>query len=210
MSTVIGSLRPVLSRGQLRLPAAGLAACIFAIACVAWLTAAPRPAAAADPAVKFMAQVGRELMAAARTRSPGVMASVIERYGDVSYIGLYSLGSYRTQLSIADRVTYYSGMVRFISRYAATEAPKYPVARVEWADQSIRGANGIMVDSKVVLGDGSEYEVRWLLTKIGDSYKVRDAMVVGFWMTPFLKKLFEDYIAQNGGNPSALIAALNR
>jgi phospholipid transport system substrate-binding protein len=39
---------------------------------------------------------------------------------------------------------------------------------------------------------------------------VRDAMVVGFWMTPFLKKLFEDYIAENGGNPSALVAALNR
>ena len=210
MSRVVGSLRPVLSRWQFRLPAAGLSACLFAVVCVAWLTAAPRPAAAADPAVKFMAQVGRELVAAARTRSPGVMASVIQRYGDVSYIGLYSLGSYRTQLSVADRVTYYGGMVRFISRYAATEAPKYPVARVEWADQSIRGANGTMVDSKVVLEDGSEYEVRWLLSKIGDSYKVRDAMVVGFWMTPFLKKLFEDYIAQNGGNPSALVAALNR
>jgi phospholipid transport system substrate-binding protein len=210
MFTVIGSLRPAMSRWQFRLPAAGFSACVFAMACVAWLTAAPRPAAAADPAVKFMAQVGRELMAAARTRSPGIMASVIQRYGDVSYIGLYSLGSYRGQLSTADRVTYYGGMVRFISRYAATEAPKFPVARVEWSDQSFRGANGIMVDSKVVLEDGSEYEVRWLLSKIGDSYKVRDAMVVGFWMTPFLKKLFEDYIAQNGGNPSALVAALNR
>jgi phospholipid transport system substrate-binding protein len=210
MSTVIGSLRPVRSRWQFRLPAAVFSVCLFALASAVWLTAAPRPAAAADPAVKFMAQVGRELMAAARTRSPGVMASVIQRHGDVSYIGLYSLGSYRAQLSVADRVTYYGGMVRFISRYAATEAPKYPIARVEWSDQSIRGANGIMVDSKVVLEDGGEYEVRWLLSKVGDSYKVRDAMVVGFWMTPFLKKLFEDYIAQNGGNPSALVAALNR
>jgi phospholipid transport system substrate-binding protein len=177
---------------------------------VAWFAAIPQPAAAADPAVKFMAQVGRELMAAARTRSPGVIASVIQRYSDVSYIGLYSLGSYRSQLSTADRVTYYGGMVRFISRYAASEAPKYPIARVEWVDESIRGANGVMVDSKIVLEDGSEYEVRWLLAKSGDSYKVRDAMVVGFWMTPFLKKLFEDYIAENGGNPSALVAALNR
>lgn len=210
MSTVIGSLRPVRSGWQFRLPAVVLSACLFAAASAAWLTAAPRPAAAADPAVKFMAQVGRELMAAARTRSPGVIASVIQRHGDVSYIGLYSLGSYRAQLSVADRVTYYGGMVRFISRYAATEAPKYPIARVEWSDQSIRGASGIMVDSKVVLEDGSEYEVRWLVSKVGDSYKVRDAMVVGFWMTPFLKKLFEDYIAQNGGNPSALVAALNR
>src|SRR5262249_602571 len=109
-----------------------------------------------------------------------------------------------------ERATYYNGMVRFISRYAATEAPKYPVARVEWAEESIRGANGLMVDSKVILEDGSEYEVRWLLSQYGGSYKGRDARGLGFWMTPFLKKLFEDYIAQNGGNPRALVAALNR
>jgi phospholipid transport system substrate-binding protein len=74
----------------------------------------------------------------------------------------------------------------------------------------VRGASGVMVDSKVTMEDGSVYEIRWLLAKYGDSYKVRDAMVVGFWMTPFLKQLFENYIAENGGNPSALVAALNR
>lgn len=168
------------------------------------------PAAAADPAVQFMAKVGRELTAAARTRSPGVMSTVLQRYADVSYIGLFSLGSYRNQLTPPERNTYYSGMVKFIGRYAATEAPKYTVAKVEWADQSVKGANGIMVDSKVTLADGGTYDVRWLLVPYGGGYKVRDAMVLGLWMTPFLKKLFEDYIAQNGGNPRALVAALNR
>ena len=168
------------------------------------------PALAADPAVVFMAEVGRELTRAARTRSPGVMANVIQRYGDVHVIGNYSLGAYRARLAETDREAYYSGMVRFISRYAAGEAPKYPVARVEWANQSMRAPSGVTVDSKVVLSDGTEYEVRWLLGRYGSSYKVRDAMVLGFWMTPFLKKLFEDYIAQNGGNPRALTTALNR
>ena len=101
-------------------------------------------------------------------------------------------------------------MVRFIGRYAATQAPKFPVAKVEWANESIRGSNGIMVDSTITLADGSAYDVRWLLAKRGKSYKVRDAMVLGLWMTPFLKQLFEDYIAQNGGNPRALVAVLNR
>jgi phospholipid transport system substrate-binding protein len=210
MSTLFGTLRGSRLAWLRRFPAGGVSGCILAIACVAWLTTAPSPAVAADPAVKFMAQVGRELMAAARTRSPGVMASVIQRYGDVSFIGLYSLGSYRSQLSGPERVTYYDGMVRFISRYASSEAPKYPVAKVEWSDESIRGANGLMVDSKVTLEDGSVYEVRWLLAQYGSTYKVRDAMVMGFWMTPFLKNLFEDYIAQNGGNPRALVAALTR
>ena len=210
MSIVTATLRSIASQWRPRLAAAAFSGCIFTISALAGLTAAPQRAVAVDPAVKFMAQVGRELMAAARTRSPAVMASVIQRYGDVSYIGLYSLGSYRNQLSAEERTKYYEGMVRFISRYASSEAPKYPVARVEWSDQSFRGANGLMVDSKVFLEDGSAYEVRWLLVRYGDTYKVRDAMVVGFWMTPFLKNLFEDYIAQNGGNPRALVAALNR
>jgi phospholipid transport system substrate-binding protein len=186
------------------------AGCISATLLAFWVGAAAPPARAADPAVVFMAQVGKELMAAARTRSPGVMANVIERYGDVAQIGLYSLGEYRSRLALAERPSYYSGMARFIGRYAANEAPKYPVMRVEWANQSVRGASGLMVDSRVVLADGSAYDVRWMLFKYGNTYKVRDAMVLGFWMTPFLKNLFEDYITKNGGNPRALTTALSR
>ncbi|HWB46072.1 MAG TPA: ABC transporter substrate-binding protein [Hyphomicrobiaceae bacterium] len=156
-----------------------------------------------------MSKVARDLMAAARTRSPGVMANAIQRYGDIAYIGLYSLGTYRAQLAATDHASYYAGMVRFISRYAAGEAPKYPIARVEWSEQSTKGSNGVFVDCKVVVEGGGDYDVRWLLVKQGASYKVRDAMVLGLWMTPFLKKLFEDYIAQNGGNPRALLMALN-
>jgi phospholipid transport system substrate-binding protein len=33
---------------------------------------------------------------------------------------------------------------------------------------------------------------------------------MGFWMSPFLKNLFEAYIGENGGNPQALVIALNR
>ena len=40
--------------------------------------------------------------------------------------------------------------------------------------------------------------------------KVRDAQVVGFWMTSFLDNLFQNYISENGNNPRALVLALNR
>jgi len=193
-----------------RFCASSAAAWLWAGLFAMWLGVTAAPVHAADPAVVFMAQVGRELMAAARTRSPSAMASVVERHADVTQIGLYSLGEYRTRLPHAERPGYFTGMARFIGRYAAGEAPKYPVARVEWVDQSMRTSSGIAVDSRIVLADGSAYEVRWLLSKYGTGYKVRDAMVLGFWMTPFLKNLFEDYIAKNGGNPRALTAALNR
>jgi phospholipid transport system substrate-binding protein len=197
----------VWQRISARIAAGGLAAGLLAM----WVAmAGAPPARAADPAVVFMAQVGRELMAAARTRSAGAMAGVVERHADLTQIGLYSLGEYRARLPQEERPTYFSGMARFIGRYAAAESPKYQVARVEWANQSVRSGSGVMVDSRIVLADGSGYDVRWALTKYGGSYKVRDAMVLGFWMTPFLKSLFEDYISKNGGNPRALTTALNR
>jgi phospholipid transport system substrate-binding protein len=171
------------------------------------LSAAP---AAADPAVQFMQRLANELLVATRSKSPQLISSVIQRYGDVSHIGAYSLGNYRAQLAVTDRALYLNGMVRFLGRYAATEAPKYPVAHYEIISPSIQGANGLMVDSKITLRDGTIYEVRWLLAKYGNSYRVRDAMVYGFWMTPFLKKLFENYIGENGGNVKALVVVLNR
>lgn len=175
----------------------------FAVSCFAV------PARASDPAVAFMDKVARELLAATRSKSPALISAVLHRYADTGYIGSYSLGTYRAQLTPNDRPGYLAGMVRFIGRYAATEAPKYPVATYRVTGSS-RGAQGIMVDSVVTLRDGSSYDVRWLLSQTGSTYRVRDAMVYGFWMTPFLRKLFENYIAENGGHVRALVAVLSR
>ena len=171
---------------------------------------APR-ADAADAAVQYMDRIAKDLIASARTRSAGAMAGTINRYADLGGIGLYSLGDYRARLEPADRGPYYAGMVRFLARYAANEAPKYPIATFRFAPESRRAKYGLMVDSTVVLQDGSSYEVSWLLVATGGgSYRVRDAQVLGFWMSPFLKKLFEDYIAQHNGSVKALVAVLNR
>ena len=189
----------------------GLAASCLAVLLTALCSLLPaKPAVAADPAVVFMAQVGRELMAAARTRSPGVMANVITKYGDVRYIGDYSLGSYRGRLAEADREAYHNGMVRFISRYAASAAPKVNVVRVEWSNISTRGSGGVNVDCTITLGNGTSWDVRWVLRKVGSTYKVRDAEVLGVNVASYLRSAFEDYLSQNGGHPRALVTVLNR
>ncbi len=188
------------SCGSLGAMAAGLFLALIALS-------AP---AVADPAVQFVQRMANELHVAARARSPQLISSVIQRYGDVNYIGSYSLGNYRAQLAANDRPMYHNGLVKFLGRYAATEAPKYQVASYQIISPSLQGANGLMVDSRITLRDGSTYDVRWLLSKYGNTYRVRDAMVYGFWMTPFLKKLFEDYVGENGGNVKALVVVLNR
>lgn len=176
--------------------------------CLLVLTAAP--AAAMEPAVQFMDRVAKDMIAASRTRSPAALQAVIARYGDMRSIGLYALGDYRPRLESVDQEPYTTGMIRFISRYAANEAPKYPVKSVKFSPEIRRARYGLMVDSTVNMEDGSSYEVAWMLVQQGTTFRVRDAQVMGLWMTPFLKKLFEDYIAQNNGSVKALVAVLQR
>ena len=119
-----------------------------------------------DPAVQFMEQVGRDLLAGARAKSPILLANAVKRYGDVTHIGQYSLGTYRAKLPQAHREIYHAGMVRFIGRYAASQAPKYPVVKYEIMSPSLQGGSGLMVDSRVTLRDGTTYDVRWLLAEV--------------------------------------------
>lgn len=157
-----------------------------------------------------MQRVANELVAASRTASPTSFATAIRSHADLPGIGLSALGSYANSLPKNDRPAYYTGMTNFIARYAAKEAPKYPVAKAIIVGQSGDVPGGAYVDSRVVLKSGDTYDVRWKLVKRGSVWKVRDAEVIGFEMTSFLNTLFQNYISENGGNPKALVVALNR
>lgn len=169
-----------------------------------------RAAALDDPAVEFMKQVSRDLIAAGKSRSIQGFVDAINRYGHVPAIGNYALGTYKPQLQPADRSTYYAGVARFIARYAATESQKYQVSHAEIFGPAQRTERGVFVDSRVHLKDGSTYDVQWMLIPQGNTFRVRDAQVMTFWMTPFLKDRFESYIGENGGRVQALMLALNR
>jgi phospholipid transport system substrate-binding protein len=180
-----------------------LALCIAAFAPTA-------PAFAVDPAITFLDRAAKDAIAASRSRSPSALQGVIQRYADAPQIGLYALGDFRGKLEAADREPYFAGMIRFIGRYASTESPKYPVARVTFTPEVRQTRSGITVDSTIVMQDGTTYEVAWLLTKYGSGYRIRDAQVLSFWLTSFLQKLFVDYIGQNGGSVKALVQVLQR
>ncbi len=164
-------------------------------------TASDRPAA-------FMNRVAKKLVAASRTGSPYALAEVIRVHGDVPDIGLYSLGAYRKRLPHERRASYYDGVARFMARYFIAQSRTYPVARIQVFGPSRRAEWGHKVESRVTLRDGSTYRVRWLVVRRRSGYKVRDASVLGFWLTPFQRDMFESYIRKNGGNVRALLAAL--
>lgn len=171
----------------------------------------PVTAKADDAAVKYMRKVAAALMKAQKRRSPVDFAKAVKRYGHVPAIGMYALGTYQHGLNRGDRKSYYRGLTRFIARYAAQEAPKYPVKQVKFAPTSVRDGRSVMVDSQIVMADGTAYDVRWMLIPNRKTFRVRDAQVLGsIWVSPFLKNLFESYIAENGGRVKNLVIALNR
>lgn len=168
-----------------------------------------RPAHAEQP-VKFMQRVANELIQATRSGSTVAIGKVITNYADLYSIGLSALGSYAPRLKRADRPAYHRGLTRFVARYAANESPKYPVTRAVMTGQSKGGRNVYYVDSRVILKGGQSYDVRWVLYKRGSRLKVRDAEVIGMRASSFLDTLFQKYIGDNGGNPRALVTALNK
>ena len=145
-----------------------------------------------------------------RSGGEAAFATVIRSHADVPSIGLTALGSYAQSLPKTDRPAYYNGMINFIARYAAKEAPNYPVAKAIMVGQSTETAGGAYVDSRVTLKTGDVYDVRWRLVRRGAAFKVREAEIIGFEMTSFLNTLFQNYISDNGGNPRVLVIALNR
>ena len=183
---------------------------------VAWLAVGLLPlfvavsGARAEAPNAYMQRVANELIAASRSGSTSMFASVLRNHADVQWLGAFSLGNYARAMPAADKPTYYNGMINFIARYAAKEAPKYVVASAVVTGTGEETRGGVEVDTRVSLRSGETYDVRWLLVRRGTGFKVRDAQVVGFWMSPFLKNLFENYITENGGNPRALVVALNK
>jgi phospholipid transport system substrate-binding protein len=188
---------------------------LFALVAIAlgslhFAAATPTSAQASDPAVRYMDGVAKELIAASRTRSAATLQSVILRHADLGYMGAQGLGDYGSQLSAADKPAYFTGMTRWMSRYAISEAGKYQVSHVTFQPSARPAKYGLTVDSTVHMRDGSSYDVSWLLNRSGGGYKVRDAQVMSFWMTPQLNRLFSSYISENGGHVKALVIALNR
>ncbi|CAN0460094.1 unnamed protein product, partial [Phaeothamnion confervicola] len=78
-----------------------------------------------DPAIQFVQKVTRELVSANRSGSVVAFAESLKRNANVPAIGSYALGSHQSKLTATDREGYFNGMIRFISRYAATESQKY-------------------------------------------------------------------------------------
>jgi phospholipid transport system substrate-binding protein len=168
-------------------------------------------AATVDSSVAaYMRRVADDLMAAQRQGTVMSFHRVITRHANVEAIGNYALGPYKGALPRSAYPSYYKGVAMFMARYFADSSREYAVGKAE-VGQASRDKDGrIIVNTRVTLLTGSSYNVVFQLSKSGGGYRILDVSVLGFSLSYLQRGIFQRYIAKNGGNVNALVAALNR
>lgn len=174
------------------------------------LVAAPVAATAGGehPSITYMKQVAKDMLAAHRQGTVAAFLRVVQRHADVPEISEHALGKYNSSLPSNQRAKYQKGVATYMSRYFALQSRDYTVAKYEVGEAEVDKNKDVVVSSKVYLMSGQVYNVSWKLVWRGGRYKVRDASVLGFWLTNFQRKDFTDYLAKRNGNVNQLIAAL--
>ena len=170
---------------------------------------APAAIAGAHPSVSFMQQVGKELLAAHRQGTVSAFLRVVQRYADVPEISSHALGKYADKLQSGQKGRYQRGVATYMARYFALTSRDYTIAKYEVGDATVDDNKDVIVDSKVFLMTGQSYSVSWRLVWRGGKYKVRDARVLGFWLTNFQRSDFTSYLDKRNGDINKLIVALN-
>lgn len=167
------------------------------------------PALAGEhPSIIYMRQVAKDMLAAHRQGTVPAFLRVVQRHADIPDISQNALGKYSGNLQASQRARYQKGVATYLARYFALTSRDYTVAKYEIGEATVDRDKDVVVTSKVFLMTGQTYKVSWKLVWRGGRYKVRDASVLGFWLTNFQRKDFTDYLAKRNGNINMLITAL--
>jgi phospholipid transport system substrate-binding protein len=171
--------------------------------------AAPAVAQAEHPSIGFIKQAGKELLAAHRQGTVSAFQRVVLRHADVPEISAHALGKYAGKLQSGQRSKYQRAVAVYISRYFALQSRDYTVAKYQVGEATVDANKDVIVETKVFLLTGQSYNVSWRLVWRGGRYKVRDAKVLGFWLTNFQRSDFTSYLDKRNGDINKLIVALN-
>lgn len=165
-------------------------------------------AAGEHPSVTYMKQVAKDLLAAHRQATVPAFLRVVQRHAAIADISGYVLGKYSGNLQSSQRAKYQKGVATYMARYFAMQSHDVTIAKYEIGDAQVDPNKDVIVDSKVYLVTGQTYSVGWKLIWQGGRYKVRDAKVLGFWLTSFQKSDFVSFLDKRNGDINKLITAL--
>ena len=185
---------------------------VAAAAIAALLVASVQVSAVADvrggAVLTFMNELARTAIQANKTINRSGLEKIIRNNVDVERIGNYSLGTYISALSETDVDTYYEAVTNFMARYAAMQSRHYQIENAEFYRPKYHKDGAITLKSRVTLANGSTYRVKWKIVEADGKFKVLDASIFGFWLTPFQRRLFQSYVRENDHDVDALVHVL--
>ncbi|MEM8744148.1 MAG: ABC transporter substrate-binding protein [Pseudomonadota bacterium] len=185
-----------------------IGAAMFAVALVASLQVSAVADVRGGAVLSFMNELAETAIQANKTVDRSGLEKIIRKNVDVESIGDYSLGTYMTALSDADAESYYDAVTNFMARYAAMQSRHYQIEKAEFYRPKYHKDGAITLKSKVTLASGSTYRVKWKIVEADGQFKVLDASIFGFWLTPFQRRLFQSYVRENNHDVQALMHVL--
>lgn len=184
---------------------------VFTLVLLAMAIQGPSAQAAKNTAaINQMKRIANALRNAQNVGTRSAFRQVIRKYADVPAIALYSLGRYKAKLKKSRRSRYYRGVQAFMGRYFSNESRRYKVAKTKINSNVKPDGKDVLIETKVKLTSGTNYNVQWRLSKRRSGYKIVDVKVLGFSMTYLQRGMFTSYVRKKSGNVEELITALNR
>jgi len=204
--SLTGREKPAIGLGKL---AKGLA---LALAVIAGISGAPRPAAADEVPVAFIRTLGTQAVSVIRSLMPPFEKAtyfdqMVQRDFDLTGICRFVLGPYWRVSSPVERQQFCDGFADRLVRFYGPQ-----LAQSGDGDFIVTGSRtdpaGVVVTSEILRSQAGPMAVDWRLGVSDGHYKIEDVAVDGVSMVLTERSEIAAQIARDGGQVEALLAAM--
>ena len=179
---------------------------------VAMAGAAQADAVSADAAKAFITQSGQQLVGIVNGSSSGsqkglALRQLVNQIVDVDLVGDYVLGRY-INVATPDQHQQFQALFHQLLSYNIT----YQINAYQGVTFTVNGAaqqgNDMVVDTTITTAGKAPADVGWAVDEVGGQPKIVDVIVAGTSLRITTRNDYASVIADNGGQVSALLAAM--
>ena len=186
----------------------------LALAVIAGVSAAPRPAAAGQTPAEFVSIVGTDVLAEMRSYAPleqksAYFRQMLRQDADLDGISRFVLGPYWRSASAEQQQEFRSLFEDYLIR---TDGPL--LAQYSGGTFQVTGSRtdpgGVIVTSQITSPQGRPIEMDWQLGISDGRYKIEDVAIDGVSAVMTRRSEISALMARGGGQVGTLLAALRQ
>ena len=131
---------------------------------------------------------------------------------DIKGIGLYTLGSFRKNLSESQKNKYSSLFENYFLKTFSSRLSEYTNPKIEVTDKKVLNKNYTIVNSVLVgTSERPEVKIDWrIYTKNPDNPLIRDLIIEGLSLVRTQKEEFSSILNSNNGDINSLFKVLEK